>query len=611
MRTLLLLAVCGALAILQGQSQAQEPASANREFVVRSVRIFDGTRVIPRGDVWVQGGVIKAVGSHVETPSGVRVIDGRGQTLVPGLIDAHVHTMGEPNFLKSALALGITTEFDMGASPRFADQIEREQGQGRDLDMTDLRSSRFQPTAPDGHGTEYGLQIPTVSSPAEAAAVVEALVAQGADFIGEIVYDDGSEYGLKIPTLSKDNLRAVIDAAHRHGKLAVVHVLSLQGAKDAVTAGADGLVHLFADHAPDDEFIALVAAHRPFVMPTMSVLAAAAGVSRGPALAKDPRFEPFLSGQAIADLNTDTPRHFGDLRNTEQTIRRLRAAGIQILAGTDGHNPGTAHGVSLLDELQLLVQSGMTATEALASATSINASAFRLDDRGQIVPGERADLLLVAGDPTTNIADINNITAVWKFGVQDDREAYRETLDTEKATERLHRQGPAPAGSESGLVSDFEDGATPAFGFGWSLSTGRILGGACPRGQIAVVDGGSNGSHGSLQITGDITPGVFGWAGAMFFPGPAPMVPVNLSGKRAITFWTRGDGRTYQVMLLAKSKGSMPLSRSFTAGADWAKVTMPLSDFRTDASDLQALMFAEVAIPGHFTFQIDDVRLER
>ena len=86
----------------------------------------------------------------------------------------------------------------MGASPKYADQIENEQAQGRRLDLADLRSSRSQPTAPDGHGTEYGIPIPTISSPEEARAVVDALVAEGADFIGEIVYDDGSEFGVRL-----------------------------------------------------------------------------------------------------------------------------------------------------------------------------------------------------------------------------------------------------------------------------------------------------------------------------------------------------------------------------------------------------------------------------
>jgi imidazolonepropionase-like amidohydrolase len=607
------LAVSCALVLLATnvRAQTESPSANDRDFVVRGVRIFDGSRIATKGDVWVQSGLIRMVATRVNVPPGVRVIDGTGRTLLPGLIDSHVHTMGERDFLRSALALGVTTELDMGAAPRFADEIEKEQAEGRALDLADLRSSRTQPTAPDGHGTEYGIPIPTISSPEQAQPLIDSLVAEGADFIGEIVYDDGSEYGLRIPTLSKETLRAVIAAAHKRGKLAVVHTLSLQRAKEAIDAGADGLVHLFTDRAPDSEFVSLVVAHHAFVIPTLSLLASMAGTSGGPALAQDSRLEPFLTSQAIADLNSALPRPVGTYRYAEEAVRWLRAQNVRILAGTDGHNPGTAHGASLLDELRLLVSAGLSPTDALRSATLVNARAFWLNDRGQIVPGKRADLLLVSGDPTTRIADIKNVVAVWKRGVEVDREGYRNALAGQKQAEAEQRRALPPPGSESGLVSDFEDGTLRArFGLCWSASAGRLLGGRKPDAHVSVVDGGASHSGKALQITGAIDEGVFGWAGAAFLPGPAPMAPVNLSSKKAISFWTRGDGKAYQVMLLAKSRGSMPLVKGFTAGPDWAKVTLPLSEFGTDASDLRAVTFAAVAVPGPFTFLIDDVRFE-
>jgi hypothetical protein len=82
---------------------------------------------------------------------------------------------------------------------------------------------------------------------------------------------------------------------------------------------------------------------------------------------------------------------------------------------------------------------------------------------------------------------------------------------------------------------------------------------------------------------------VFGWGGAMFFPGSAPMEPVSLSGKNSITFWTKGVGKTYQVMLWAKSKGALPLMKSFTAGPEWTRVSLPLCDFGTDGHDLDVM----------------------
>ena len=97
-------------------------------------------------------------------------------------------------------------------------------------------------------------------------------------------------------------------------------------------------------------------------------------------------------------------------------------AGVDILAGSDVSEPlpilgGLAHGASLHHELQLLVAAGLSPVEALRSATSIPARRFGLTDRGRIVPGARADLLLVNGDPLTRITDTLSIQAVWRRGV--------------------------------------------------------------------------------------------------------------------------------------------------------------------------------------------------
>ncbi|MEW6737805.1 MAG: amidohydrolase family protein [Acidobacteriota bacterium] len=100
---------------------------------------------------------------------------------------------------------------------------------------------------------------------------------------------------------------------------------------------------------------------------------------------------------------------------------QLRDAHVLILAGTDAPNPGTAHGLSLHRELELLVQSGLTPLEALASATSAPAQAFCFHDRGHIAEGVRADLVLVNGDPSVNINATRDIVGVWKLGVPNPR----------------------------------------------------------------------------------------------------------------------------------------------------------------------------------------------
>jgi imidazolonepropionase-like amidohydrolase len=373
-------------------AMAQErPANAN-SFVIRNARIFDGERVSSQGDVWVQDGEIKAVGRNIKVPSDLKIIDATGDTLLPGLIDSHTHAWGDA--LRDALVFGVTTELDMFTDPHYAASVKKEQADGKDLNLADLRSAGYLATSPGGHGTEYGLAVPTMTSPAEAQAWVDARIAEGSDYI-KIVYDDFSTYGGHRPTLSKETMKAVVDAAHKRGKLAVVHIGDQQGAKDAINAGADGLAHLFTDSEPSADFAALVARHHAFVVPTLTVLESVSATPSGELLTSDPQLEPYLTLENRANLKRAFPAfptHPSE-KYAEEAVRELMATHVPVLAGTDASNPGTAHGASIHRELELLVRSGLTPEQALAAATSVPAREFRLNDRGEIAPGKRADLL--------------------------------------------------------------------------------------------------------------------------------------------------------------------------------------------------------------------------
>jgi imidazolonepropionase-like amidohydrolase len=360
---------------------------SGRATVIKNVRIFDGSTVIPTGAVIIEGGKIKSVGKTAATPDGAEIIDGTGHTLLPGLIDSHTHAYGPA--LKQAVMFGVTTELDMFSDHRIAAQMRREQAEGKAAGRADLFSAGTMVTAPGGHGTEYGLKIPTITTPGEAQAFVDARIDEGSDYI-KIVYDDGKLYGLNFPTVSKETMAAVIASAHKRGKLAVVHISTLDEARDAIEAGVDGLVHIFSDRAPDPEFPRLAAARRAFVIPTLTVTESVTGVAGGAALATDSALANALSHTDAADLKKSFPAR-PDAKTSyaaaEEAVRRLKAAGVPILAGTDAPNPGAVHGASIHRELELLVKAGLTPVEALAAATSAPAAQFRLSDRGRIEPG--------------------------------------------------------------------------------------------------------------------------------------------------------------------------------------------------------------------------------
>lgn len=395
--------------------------------MVRDARVFDGDQLLPTASVLVRDGRIAAVGPGVAASAGTVEIDGAGKTLLPGLIDAHGHVRGSA--LREQLVFGVTTVLDMATDADWAAAMRREQRAGQGLDRADLYSAGTLITAPHGHGTEYQ-DIPTISSPDQAQMVVDARIAEGSDYI-KIVYDDGRTFGPPIPTIDRPTLKAVVDAAHARQRLALVHIGSVSGARDALESGADGLVHLSPDRAVDEDFVALALRRGAFIVPTLSLNESLCGIAGGASLVTDPRVAPFLSGFSTKNLGETFhlhPPHQLDFSSVLTSVARLHAAGVPILAGTDAPNLGTAHGASLHRELELLVRAGLSPIEALRAATSVPARALSLHDRGRIAVGLRADLVLVNGDPTRDILATRDIVAVWKLGRRVDRERYRVEL---------------------------------------------------------------------------------------------------------------------------------------------------------------------------------------
>jgi imidazolonepropionase-like amidohydrolase len=267
-----------------------------------------------------------------------------------------------------------------------------------------------------------GGPVPTITGPELAQAFVDARISEGADYI-KIIHDDGSTWNWttkRVPMLDNATLRALVEAAHKRGKLAVVHALSEQQARDAIEAGADGLAHMFSGDSVGPDFGNFVASHHAFVVPTLSTIYLDCGKSEGPAILADSHLGPYIGAEWKSRMEMAKPdatkNHF--CNGTDKGIRQLIEAHVSILAGTDAPVPGTTYGASLHGELALLVRDGLTPIQALAAATSVPAGCFRLNDRGWIRPGMRADLVLVEGDPTTDVLATRNIVAVWKKGVR-------------------------------------------------------------------------------------------------------------------------------------------------------------------------------------------------
>jgi imidazolonepropionase-like amidohydrolase len=581
-------------------------ASAQSSILFRNARVFDGEKVIANTDVLVERGLIARIGPNLNA-AGAQIIDARGKTLLPGFIDSHSHTFGTA--LEEAVIFGVTTSLDMFTDPALAKAMRDEQHAGQANDRTDLFSAGVLVTTPGGHGTEYGMTIPTITQPDSAQAFVDARIAEGSDYI-KLVYDDGGLFQIKWTTLSEETMRAVITAAHKRGKLAVVHVSTHAAAQKAIDAGADGLVHLFVDTTADARLISTAKQKRVFVIPTMVVLKSITGVGGGAPLVDDPQLAPYLNAAARAALAQGFPNRPGsprkDFEFARTSVAALARAGVPILAGTDAPNPGTAHGAALHRELELLVEAGLTPLAALRAATSVPAAAFALKDRGRIAGGLRADLVLVDGDPTTDIRATRAITGIWKGGHAIDRGSFARAVAAERA-----RAQSAPQALAAGIIADFEEGTMSArFGTAWMSSTDRFAGGTST-GEIKVIDGGANNSKKSLQISGTITSGfAYPWSGAMWSPGAQPMQPVDLSARPGISFWAKGDGGTYRVMVFAQAKGMTPVQREFVAGPEWREHIVPWTAFGLDGKGIMAVIFTGGPKAGAFQLQVDEVVLK-
>jgi imidazolonepropionase-like amidohydrolase len=403
------------------------------------LQVFDGATTLGRTSVLVEGDRITGVGDELDVPSKVTVVPGAGHTLLPGLIDAHVHVTG--GALARGLRFGVTTQLDMFADPAVLAAARTEATR---TDVSDLRSAGIGATAPGGHPTELvhmGLfgEFPTVASAPAADAFVAARAAEGIDYLK--VFASSVPGETRLPTLDSTVVAALIAAAHRRDLLAVVHATDVPAALAAIRAGADGLVHLPFDRPLDDEFVSTVAVHDVFVVPTLTMLESFCQEPGGRALARDPLVAARLdatSRDSLRQVMSPPPGTGYAVRNAAAAISALLSAGVDVLAGTDAGAPGTAHGASLHRELELLVLAGLPAERALAAATSIPARRFGLADRGWIEPGARADLIVVRGDPTAVITSSRDIVAVCREG--------RLLTETDHRPARRVPAPPNPAG---------------------------------------------------------------------------------------------------------------------------------------------------------------------
>jgi imidazolonepropionase-like amidohydrolase len=379
---------------------------------IRARRIFDGTRVVDgAGTVFVDGGRIVGVEpAAADVPADCRVLDHPQATVLPGLVDVHVHLLADSapgaldrlagysaedcdrvieETLRVNLATGVTTVRDLG-DRNYAVLGWRSRHAGAAVPT--IVASGPPITTPRGHCWNMGgeavgpdaLRAAVRERAARGVDVVKVMASGGAMTAGTVMAQ--GQYGV-------DDLTVIVTEAHDLGLTVTAHAHPLTAIRDAIAAGVDGIEHCTFITAEGMRFapdvVATLAERQIAVCPTLG---------NAPGAVPPPQLMDLLhrSGLTVESRN--------------ERIAALRDAGVRLVSGTDGGiNPGKPHGV-LPHGIAQLVRGGMAPADALASATSVAAGACGLGHRkGRVQPGYDADLLIVDGDP---LADIDALTRV-------------------------------------------------------------------------------------------------------------------------------------------------------------------------------------------------------
>jgi imidazolonepropionase-like amidohydrolase len=420
------IAALASLAASGAPSRAQTEAS----FRITNVRVFDGERVHENVGVAVEEGAIRAIGSDLGQWNRLPAVDGGGGTLLPGLIDAHVHARS-PDQLRQALRFGVTTVLDLGAVIEPRDLFELRAAANTSSDMADLRVAGFLASArsQQERGGPTLPSNPQVATLEDARRFVAARRAESTDHL-KIVLRGLQSANTGVPNLDEARVGELVSAAHKNGLSAVAHVETLGDVSIALAGGVDVITHLWRREGANPDMARRIVEHGTLVMPTLVVPESFLPDARARLIA-DPRFQNLISAEIREHLGSEQTypllaataapidQRRANVAAQLAALRSLREAGAKFIAGSDAsHVSPVGFGIGLHRELEILTEVGLSGSEALAAATSTTADAFRLRDRGRIAVGLRADLVLVRGDPTADILATRAIQRVWKRGLE-------------------------------------------------------------------------------------------------------------------------------------------------------------------------------------------------
>ena len=408
--------------------------------------VGDASAPIENGAFVVQNGRFSAVGRRgaVQAPAGATRVDLTGKTVMPALVNAHVH-FGYERFTKAAgeslpenftpenlldhlqreAFYGVGTANDGGSAPvQLSLQFQQDQA-ARNVPPAAQYWFNAGIVPPNGgpdniliKGTRpLHANYEVIRAP-EGRAAVQDVVAKNITHIKIWLGDRGGSY----PAMPWQVYEAIIDEAHKNRVAVHAHATTIRDQKEAIRAGADVLVHMVQNQPIDDELAALVKEKRPYWATVIAL------GDRSDVCDNDPFFAQSLSARIIADIKAT---NCGANPNAATREERLKAnfmkmieSGARLILGADtGIRPGNAFGSGDHHEIAHWVQMGLPPAQAIIAATSRPAEALGLKDVGRLAEGTMADFLVLNANPLDDIRNTRQIASVYLRGARLDRDA--------------------------------------------------------------------------------------------------------------------------------------------------------------------------------------------